>query len=341
MRETDTMDTFVNSSWYFLRYCDPKNSKTIFDKKKVDYWCPIDQYIGGPEHITMHLIYARFYTKFLRDIGLIKFDEPALRYFSQGIIHASDGEKMSKSRGNVIEPLEDIERYGADALRLYLVSNSSPENDFDWNEKGMKGTFKFVNRVYDYFDGIKFGKSSAKVESKLNQAIERITKDVGGFKHNLAVIKIRQLFESFDETVDKKTAESFLKMLHIYCPYVTEELWSKINRKGLIDFESWPKSDLKKVNKKLEDEEDAVSKLIGDIEKIKKLMGKAGHHKGVPRKSKILLGAKIYVYVLPKELEVYKDVKGINLFAVNDKEKHDPENKSKKVKPGRPGIYLE
>ena len=341
MRETDTMDTFVNSSWYFLRYCDPKNSKTIFDKKKVDYWCPIDQYIGGPEHITMHLIYARFYTKFLRDIGLIKFDEPALRYFSQGIIHASDGEKMSKSRGNVIEPLELIERYGADALRLYLVSNSSPENDFDWNEKGMKGTFKFVNRVYDYFDGIKFGKSSAKVESKLNQAIERITKDVGGFKHNLAVIKIRQLFESFDETVDKKTAESFLKMLHIYCPYVTEELWSKINRKGLIDFESWPKSDLKKVNKKLEDEEDAVSKLIGDIEKIKKLMGKAGHHKGVPRKSKILLGAKIYVYVLPKELEVYKDVKGINLFAVNDKEKHDPENKSKKVKPGRPGIYLE
>ena len=341
-RETDTMDTFVNSSWYFLRYCDPKNSKAIFDKKKIDYWCPIDQYIGGPEHITMHLIYARFYTKFLRDIGLIKFGEPALRYFTQGIVKASDGYRMSKTRENVVEPLDMIDEYGADALRLYLVSNSSPENDFDWSDKGMKSSFKFVKRVYDYFDGIKFGKSSAKVESKLNQSIERITKDVEGFKHNLAVIKLRQLFESFDESVDKKTAESFLKMLHIYCPYVTEELWSKINggseqartsssknreRKDLIDFADWPKANLKKINKKLEDEEDAISKLVGDIAHVKKLTGK--------------INSKVYIYVLPNELKIYKDVKGINLFAVNDKEKHDPENKSKKVKPGRPGIYLE
>jgi len=128
-RETDTMDTFANSSWYYLRYTDPHNDKKIFDSKKANYWAPIDQYIGGPEHITAHLIYARFYTKFLRDLGIINFNEPALRYFTQGIVHAADGEKMSKSRGNVVEPLNIINTYGADTLRLALVSLASPDKN--------------------------------------------------------------------------------------------------------------------------------------------------------------------------------------------------------------------
>jgi leucyl-tRNA synthetase len=170
-RESDTMDTFVNSSWYYLRYSDSKNNKKIFDSKKANYWAPVDQYIGGPEHITMHLIYIRFYTKFLRDIGLLNFDEPALRYFTQGIIKGSDGEKMSKSRGNVIEPLETIKKYGADSLRLYLVSNSSPDSDFDWDDKGIHSSFKFINKIYDYFDKLKFAKSDELVESKLNKLI--------------------------------------------------------------------------------------------------------------------------------------------------------------------------
>ncbi len=327
-RETDTMDTFANSSWYMYRYSDPKNKKEIFDKKKVNYWAPVDKYIGGPEHITMHLIYTRFYTKFLKDIGLLKFDEPALEYFTQGIINAEDGSKMSKSKGNVVEPLDIIKKYGADSLRLYLVSSSAADSDFDWNENGMQSNFNFVRRVYDYFTKLKFGKTDTIIESKLNQTIKQVTMDVEEFKHNLAIIKIRKLFDYLaGKSIDKKTAESFLSMLHIYCPYVAEELWEKIGNKEFISVARWPAADNRKINEKLEKQEQAVEKLIEDIGHIKKLTGKKD--------------AQVYVYVLPNELKIYREVKNIKIFVVNDKKKYDPENKSKKVKPGRPGIYLE
>ena len=327
-RETDTMDTFVNSSWYFLRYTDPKNDKTIFDKKKANYWAPIDQYIGGPEHITMHLIYIRFYTKFLRDLGLLNFDEPALKYFTQGIVKGKDGEKMSKSRGNIIEPLDMINKYGADSLRLYLVSNSSPDSDFDWNDKGMLGVFKFINKIYNYFEKFRPGKINSRIESKLNKNILEVTKDIESFKHNLAIIKIRELFNLFLENeIDKKTTESFLKLLHVYCPFVTEELWSKLGHKNFISVDKWPKADKKKIDEKFEKEDEMISKLKSDINNIKKILNKEK--------------ARVYVYVMPNEVEIYKDIEGINVFAVNDKKKYDPENKSKKAKPGKPGIYLE
>jgi len=333
-RESDTMDTFANSSWYFLRYADPKNNKNIFDGKKVDYWCPVDQYIGGPEHITMHLIYFRFYTKFLRDLGLLKFDEPALRYFTQGIVHAADGEKMSKSKGNVIEPLGYIKKFGADTLRIGLVSFASPDKNSSWDEKIVIGSHKFLYKVYDYFDSWKKGKSDAKIESKLNKTIKEVTDYVQNFKHNLAVIKIRELFDSFsDREIDKKTAEAFLKLLHVYCPFITEELWGKLGNKKMISVSDWPKCDEKKINPEFDKIDQAVDKTVSDIMNILKLVGK---------------GDKIYVYVLPNELENYdaevigkrvgKDVK---VFAVNDKKKYDPDNKSKKVKPGRPGIFVE
>lgn len=273
-RETDTMDTFVNSSWYYLRYTDPENSGKIFDASKANYWGPIDQYIGGPEHITMHLIYTRFYTKFLRDIGLLKFDEPALKYFTQGIVKGSDGEKMSKSRGNVIEPLSTIEEYGADALRLYLVSNSSPDNDFEWSDGGLESNFKFIVRVYDYFEKFSAGKVNGRIESKLNKTIKEVTEHVEDFKHNLAVIKIRELFNSFvNKKIDKKTAEDFLKMLHIYCPFVTEELWEKMGGKGFISLAEWPKCDLKKIDLRAEAAEEAVHTVRGDINKVLELTG--------------------------------------------------------------------
>ena len=335
-RETDTMDTFVNSSWYYLRYTDPKNSNKIFDIKKANYWAPIDQYIGGPEHITMHLIYIRFYTKFLRDMGLLKFDEPALKYFTQGIVKGTDGEKMSKSRGNVIEPLEMIGQYGADSLRLYLVSNSSSDTDFDWNPKGMQGSFKFVNKVYNYFESFKAGKNNVRIESKLNKTIKEVKELVEGFKHNLAVIKLRNFFNFFSkEKVDKKTAEAFLKMLYVYCPFVTEELWEKIGNKGFISLEKWPVAEERKINEKFEKEEQAVENLIKDINNILKIV-----------KNK----KKVFVYSIPNEKEIYqragnsikrKTNLDVSIYAVNDKDKYDPENKSKKVKPGRPGIYLE
>ena len=343
-RETDTLDTFVNSSWYYLRYIDPKNDKKIFDEKKADYWAPVDQYIGGPEHITMHLIYIRFYTKFLRDLGLLKFDEPALRYFTQGIVKGIDGEKMSKSRGNVIEPFDMIKKYGADTLRISLVSLAAPDNDTNWNEKAVLGSHKFLKKVFDYFSKFKVGKMDRAIKSKLNKTIKQVTEDVENFRHNLAVIKIRQLFNSFaDKEIDKITAENFLKLFSVYCPHITEELWEKIGNKGFISLADWPKADETKIDEKFEKQEKAVEKLMEDINHIKEITGQIAHHGRTPKDfgKKSLQGAKIYVYVLPNELDLYSEVEGIEIFAVNDKKKYDPEGKSKKVKPGRPGIYLE
>jgi len=335
-RETDTMDTFVNSSWYYLRYTDPHNSEKIFDIKKANYWAPIDQYIGGPEHITMHLIYLRFYTKFFKDLGLLKFDEPALRYFTQGVVHASDGEKMSKSKGNVVEPLETIQKYSADSLRLYLVSCSSPDKDFNWDDKGLQGSFNFTSKVYNYFANFKSAKASPKIESKLNKTIKEVTELVQDFKHNIAVIKIRSLFESFiDGDVDRKSAESFIKLLHIYCPFITEELWEKLGNKPFISLEKWPVADEKKINEKLEEQEKAVEILIGDINNVLKIVGEK---------------KKLYIYAIPKEREVYYNALDIikkktnldtKIYSVNDKDKYDPEGKSKKAKLGKPAIYLE
>jgi leucyl-tRNA synthetase len=332
-RETDTMDTFANSSWYYLRYTDPKNDKEIFDKKKANYWAPVDQYIGGPEHITMHLIYIRFYTKFLRDIGLLKFDEPALRYFTQGIVHGADGEKMSKSRGNIIEPLEMIGKFGADTLRLALVSFASPDRNSSWDEKIVFGSHKFLNRVYEYFDNFKTGKADERTEHKLNKTIKEVTDYVQNLKHNLAVIKIRELFEHFsDKEIDKKTAESFLKLLHVYCPFIAEELWEKLGNKEFISLAPWPSWDEKKINEDFEKTERAVEKTVGDILNI----------------LKIVKGEKIYVYVLPQELKNYSALeigkrvgKEVFVFAVNDKNKYDPQGKAGKAKPGKPAIYVE
>ncbi|MCK5043849.1 leucine--tRNA ligase [Candidatus Pacearchaeota archaeon] len=338
-RETDTMDTFVNSSWYYLRYTDSKNKKILFDSKKANYWCPIDQYIGGPEHITMHLIYIRFYTKFLKSLGLLKFDEPVLRYFTQGIVHASDGEKMSKSKGNVVEPLDMIKKYGADTLRLALVSFASPDKDTHWDEKIVSGSHKLLNNIFDYFSKLKMEKANPAVQSKLNRAVKDITENIQNFQHNLAVIKIRQLFQYFqDKKVDKKSIEVFLKLLHVYCPFITEELWEKIGNKPFISLSKWPEYDKSKIDEALEKKEEAVEKLVEDINHIIQLVKNKGQ--------KI---SEVYVYVLPNEKQTYLDgldlIKkktglDVEIYAVNDKAKYDPENKSKKVKPNRPAIYL-
>jgi leucyl-tRNA synthetase len=300
----------------------------------------VDQYIGGPEHITAHLIYVRFYTKFLRDLGLLNFGEPALKYFTQGIVRGADGEKMSKSKGNIIEPLEIISQYGADALRFYLVSSSSSDRDFDWNDKEMTGSFKFLNKIYDCFSNLKLSKVDRKIESRLNKTIKMVSFYVGNFKHNLAIISLREFFSYISEKkIDKKTAQDFLKMLSIYCPFLAEELWSKMGNKNFISLEEWPKFDEKKIDENLEREEQAIETLIFDLNNILKIIRERGEKK-----------EKAHVYVLPNEKQNYFDnLKEIEkrtglkalICSVSDKNKHDPENKSKKVKPGKPGIYLE
>jgi len=338
-RETDTMDTFVNSSWYYLRYCDSQNKKEIFDKKKTDYWCPVDFYIGGKEHACMHLIYIRFYTKFLRDLGLVKFDEPAVRLFNQGYVYGKDGRKMSKSYGNVVEPLETIKKYGADALRMYLVSVASPDSDFSWSDTELLGTSKFILKIMNYFDTLKFGKSNEKTENKVNKAIKEISSDLEGIKYNFAVIKIRSLFDYLSSNeVSKEDIETFLKLISPFCPHIAEELWNKIGNKSLLTLESWPVADESKINDKFDLEDKASEQIVNDIKNITKIIKEK---QGKDAK-------KIFIYCIPKELSIYsKEILkeklslDVEIFAVNDSNKYDPENKAVKAKFGKPAIYVE
>ncbi len=339
-RETDTMDTFVNSSWYFLRYCDAHNEKAIFEPKKAAYWMPIDMYIGGAEHACMHLIYFRFYTKFLRDLGLIKFDEPTQHLFNQGMIHGEDGFVMSKSRGNVIDPLDMTEKYSSDTLRIFLVSMAAAEKDSMWSSTGIGSMHKFIVRVAESFPKIKLGKSSPRVESKINLAIKGVNENIENFSYNLAVIKIRALADILlqEKEISREDAESFVKILSVFCPHIAEELWEKIGGKGFVSVSSWPEVDEGKINEKFEEEEKNVEKTVADVLNVLKIVKeKSGKE-----------GKKVYLYVVPNELSSYDaqvlskrigiDVK---VFAVNDKEKHDPSQKAAKAKPGKPGVYIE
>jgi len=339
-RETDTMDTFVDSAWYFLRYCDPKNKNKIFDSKKVAYWMPIDQYIGGIEHATSHLIYFRFFTKFFRDIGVLdkKISEPAKKLFNQGILHGSNGQRMSKSKGNEILPETVSSKYGIDPARLFLVSMASPDKDFNWSDKGTEGSLRFILRVIDFVKDFKANKMSKLSESRLHRTIRDYTIDLEGFKYNLAVIKLRELFYTLEsEGCDKKSIGDFLKLLSVICPHVAEELWSRLGNKKFISLSKWPEYEKRKINDKLEESERKVSKTVDDIKSILKIIKEKGKKAN-----------RVYVYVIPGEKKSYdakklSDKLGLEIviFAVNDKKKHDPTNSSKKAKPGRPGIYVE
>ncbi len=191
-RETDTMDTFVDSSWYFYRYTDAKNSNAPFDSDKANYWFPIDQYIGGVEHAILHLIYSRFWTKVMRDLGLIKNDEPAERLFTQGMV-IKDGAKMSKSKGNVVSPDDMIARYGADATRMYALFAAPPDRDLEWQEEGVAGISRFLSKVYrlttKYSGTVSSGGTAMQTPKdqallrKLHQTIAKITQDFDGRWH--------------------------------------------------------------------------------------------------------------------------------------------------------------
>jgi leucyl-tRNA synthetase len=332
-RETDTMDTFVNSSWYFTRFCDSYNDKKIFDKKKVDYWCPVDTYVGGAEHACMHLIYSRFYVKFLRDIGLLDFDEPALRLFHQGMLHAEGGEKMSKSKGNVVLPETVSERYGMDTARFFLSSLASPDKDIDWSEKGIIGSLRFINKIFNFSDKIEFGKDSEKLEVKLNKVIKNVSEYYENFDYRKSTIEIRELFDLIDseKEVSKESWEKFLKLLNPICPHITEELWSKLGNKEFISNSEWPSYDEKKLKIKKK-QVDLNSKII-DLVK--------GYLEGKKVK-------KIYLYVMPFEKDKI-DIKKISseiekeifVYATNDPKKYDPSGKSKKARPGMPGVWFE
>jgi leucyl-tRNA synthetase len=331
-RETDTMDTFVNSSWYFLRYCDPHNNTEIFDKKKVKEWLPVGLYIGGAEHACMHLIYSRFYTMFLKDLGLINFEEFAPRLFHQGMVNAEGGEKMSKSKGNVVLPETVSEKYGIDTARYFLASLASPDKNIDWSDKGISGSLRFVKKIFNTYETIKKGKDSEEMIRKLNNSTNNVSKQIENLEYRKASIELKELFDliSKQKEVSKQTLENSLKLLSPFCPHIAEELWEKLGNKSFISVEKWPEAKETKAKKK---QEDVTQRIIDNLkDTLEKFQDKKNLH----------------LYVMPFEKEsIKKDKlvkelgKEITLWATNDKDKHDPENKAKKAKPGMPSFYLE
>jgi len=337
-RETDTMDTFFDSSWYFLRFTDSHNKKKAFDEDKAEYWMPVDFYVGGAEHACMHLIYARFFTKVLRDLGFLKFDEPFKRLFNQGMVHAEDGFVMSKSRENVIDPLVVSEKYGVDTLRLFLVSMASPDKDYSWSSTGIESMNRFVVRAYNFFDDLKIGKSSEKQEHKINKFVKEVTSCIEDVQHNLAIIKLRELFDILEKEISKEDIEKVIKVMSVFCPHIAEEMWEKIDGKGFVSLASWPEADESKIDEKFEQMEKSMDKTVGDVMNVLKIVKeKSGKE-----------GEKVYLYVIPNELVNYDELvlskrigKEIKVYAVNDKKKYDPEGKAGKAKPGKPGIFVE
>jgi leucyl-tRNA synthetase len=267
-RETDTMDTFVDSSWYFYRYIDAKNAGEPFDSEKAKYWFPIDQYIGGVEHAILHLIYSRFWTKMMRDLGLIENDEPVRRLFTQGMV-IKDGAKMSKSKGNVVSPDEMVTRYGADATRMYALFAAPPDRDLDWQEDGVAGVSRFLARVWrltaKYAPVAKSGRGqsieapaglSLKLLRKLHQTIAKITLDFEGRWHfNTCVAAIMEMVNEIQAAdaqlaageVPAPVMHELLRTLTLllapFAPYLAAELWEMLGEEGAILRAPWPVSD--------------------------------------------------------------------------------------------------
>jgi leucyl-tRNA synthetase len=267
-RETDTMDTFVDSSWYFYRYTDAKNSKAAYEPAKAQYWFPIDQYIGGVEHAILHLIYSRFWTKVMRDLGLIVNDEPARRLFTQGMV-IKDGAKMSKSKGNVVSPDDMIAKYGADATRMYAFFAAPPDRDLDWQEDGVAGVSRFLGRVWRLVTKYgpvarTAGESQARTQAgvslkllrKLHQTIAKITLDFEGRWHfNTCVAAIMELVNDLQAVdaeleagevpapVVRELLRSLVLLLAPFAPYLSAELWEELGETSSVLRAAWPVSD--------------------------------------------------------------------------------------------------
>ncbi|PIU30293.1 leucine--tRNA ligase [Candidatus Woesearchaeota archaeon CG07_land_8_20_14_0_80_44_23] len=265
-RETDTMGGFVDSSWYFLRYCSPDEKDKPFDKNDVKYWMPVDQYIGGAEHAVMHLIYARFFTRVLRDLGYVNFSEPFTKLFNQGIVY-KDGHKMSKSFGNVVFQTDISEKYGIDTARLFLMFVASPDKQMEWSDEGVEGSYRIIMRMAALAGKIK-EKSTARDESRINITIKKVTEEVESFQYPKAVIAIIEALDYYARGIPKKHYEELLKMFSIFCPHIAEELWHQIGNSSFISAERWPKYDYSKIEPALEELSKRMEILKDDIRRI-------------------------------------------------------------------------
>ena len=289
-RELDTMDTFLDSSWYFLRYCDPKNTEAPFSKEKVDYWMNVDQYIGGVEHAILHLMYARFFQMALYDLGLVSTEEPFKNLLTQGMV-IKDGAKMSKSLGNVVSPAEIIDKYGADTARLFILFAAPPERELDWSDKGVEGSFRFINRVYrmvyDFSQNYSEVPESYEINGDadknmaywLNYAIKKVSDDIGErFNFNTAISTIMELVNemyrykegSVNPGLFGAAIKDLIIMLAPFVPHVTEEMWEHLGYEGSVHDQNWPEYDEKALVK------DTVEIVVQVNGKIKEKLDIAG-----------------------------------------------------------------
>lgn len=277
-RETDTMDTFVCSSWYFYRYTDARNEEEPFAREKVNYWMPVDQYIGGVEHAILHLMYSRFFNKVIRDAGLVTVDEPFENLLTQGMV-LRDGVKMSKSIGNTVSPEEIIEKYGADTARLFILFAAPPERDLEWSDQGVEGCFRFLQRVFRLVEELSnklsnagnFGEYDKDVRRITHKTIKKVTEDVSErFNFNTAISAIMEMVNGLNahkdtnisKTVLKEALDNLLLLLAPFAPHITEELWHTLGHKESVHLMPWPKYD---ANAIVEDEIEIVIQINGKV----------------------------------------------------------------------------
>ena len=267
-RETDTMPQWAGSSWYFLRYIDPHNSDALAAEDKLRYWLPVDWYNGGMEHVTRHLIYSRFWHKFLYDIGVVPTSEPYAKRTAQGLILGPDGDKMSKSKGNVVDPLEVVETYGADVLRLYILFMGDYEQAAPWSENSVKGCKRFLERVADLATIAKGNGVTGKLESATHKLIKKVTSDIDSMKFNTAIAAmmgyINEVLEVGEYTVDE--LKIFLRLLAPFSPHIAEEMWADLGETDFISLAPWPEYDeAKTVDSSVEFAVQICGKLRGTI----------------------------------------------------------------------------
>ena len=241
-RETDTMPQWAGSSWYFLRYMDPHNDKALASKEALEYWSPVDWYNGGMEHTTLHLLYSRFWHKFLYDIGVVPTKEPYAKRTSHGMILGENGEKMSKSRGNVVNPDEIVDTYGADTMRLYEMFIGDFEKAAPWSPKSIKGCRRFLERVWALAEKVQDGDAYSKEhEVLMHRTIKKVGEDADSLKANTAIAALMTMLNEFyDKGVNKAEYMTFLTLLNPFAPHITEELWQQMGGEGLLSVAPWP-----------------------------------------------------------------------------------------------------
>ena len=251
-RETDTMPQWAGSSWYFLRFCDPHNDKAFADRKKIEYWMPVDHYNGGMEHVTRHLLYSRFWHHFLYDIGEVNTPEPYAKRTYQGMILGADGEKMSKSKGNVIDPVDIVNQYGADTLRTYVMFMGDYGSAAPWSDESVKGCKRFLDRVAGLTDLVKDMPEDPDTEAKVHKTIKKVSDDTENMKFNTAIAALMTLINDFYKkaAITKSDLETFIKLLSPFAPHLCEEIWEFIGNnkdgKTFVTLSSWPTYDEEK-----------------------------------------------------------------------------------------------